>query len=148
MIKKILTSGVILGTSLIAFEVTNVQHINAEALTSTQQIQAKIASQPKTITNAVSTLLEYSSTEADEYLLSMGSDDTYVLGEGHGFMMIPSDGNCIVGEVTDYLTGKVIRPAENVKDDANATTVGQIKASYKEAIQNNYKQYYPSANYE
>lgn len=147
MIKKILISGVILGTSLIAFEFANVKQINAEALTNTQQIQAKIASQPKTINLAVATLLSQTPSWASEYLSGMGSDDTYVLGDGHGFMMIPSDGDCIVGEATDS-SGKVIHPAENVKDDANATTVGQIKASYKEAIQNNYKQYYPSANYE
>lgn len=145
--KKLISLGFILGTVMTSLVLTNIVKVSAEPLTSQEKIQAKIDSQPTTVNAAVAMFLDETPAWTNEYLTNMGTDDTLVLSDGHGFLCLPSNGDGQSGAVTD-LNGKIIRPSENIKYDVNASTVGQIKVAYQEALSNNYKQYYPAATYE
>ena len=152
MIKKISIITLSLGLSLLSLSVIHKPVINAEGLTSGQQIRAKIAQQSPTINLAVAQLLILDPSEAEKTLSlfsSSGLDSDRVLADGHGFLsssMASLTKDPVAAQEFDT-KGNLVR-SYNLMTDPDVTTFGEIKSAYYTAIHNNYQQYYPSAHTE
>lgn len=152
MIKKLTISSIIFLSTLFSVLIITTQTIHAEGLTSKQQVQSKISQQSQTLNKYVGDLLNDSPKDV-EYIFNTvyagHLDSDKVLYDGHGYLESSLEDlkkDPIAAQDLNS-KGNVIHEY-NLMTDRNATTLGEIKSAYYEAIKNGYQHYYPAPHYE
>lgn len=147
MLKKIIVGITSCAVALVAILMLGSASINAEALTGTQQIQAKIAQQPRTVNVYVAELLSHSKADAEDtfnIIYAEDLDSERILAVSGGYLsssLATLENNPVASEEYDE-TGKLVR-TYNLMTDPDVATLGEIKTAYYDALQNNYQKYYP-----